>query len=83
MIKNDLVSFLESRSPLDYHILTPLVTFISLCASFEDDLIHSWGTLSLEDIDHLIIMKFSVSSTPKRGEITGQSDPKNTSVHGN
>ena len=60
MIKNDLVSLLESRSPLDYAILTPLVSFISLCASFEADLINSWGTLTLTDIDHVSIMISSV-----------------------
>ena len=46
--------------PLDYPILTPLVSFISLCASFEADLIHSLGTLTLTDIDHVSIMKSSV-----------------------
>ena len=76
MIKKDLVSSLESRSPLDYPILTPLVLFISLCALFEADLNHSLGTLTLIDIDYVIIMKSSVSPTPKRGGITGQSDPK-------
>ena len=57
MIKNDLVSLLESGSPLDYPILTPSVSFISLFASFEADLIHSLGTLTLTDIDHVSIMK--------------------------
>ena len=47
---------------------------ISLCASFEDGLIYSLGTLTLTDIDHVSIMKSSVSPTPKRGGITGQSD---------
>ena len=74
---------LNYSSPLDYPILTPLVTFISLCASFEAGLIHSLGTLTLADIDHVSIMKSSVSSTPRRGGITGQSDPKHASVHGN
>ena len=83
MIKNDLVSLLKSISPLDYSILTPLVSFISLCASLEADPIHSLGTLTLIDIDHVSIMKFSVSPTPKRGGITGQSDPKHASVYGN
>ena len=77
------MSLPESRSPLDYPILTPLVSFITLCASFEADLIHSWGTLTLTDIDHVSIMKSSVSLTPKRGGITGQSDPKHASVHRN
>ena len=57
MIKNDLMSLLESNSPLDYPILTPLVSFISLYASFEAGLIHSMGTLTLTDIDHVRIMK--------------------------
>ena len=83
MIKNDLVSLLKSSLPLGYPILTPLVSFISLCASFEASLIHSLGTLNLTDIDHVIIMKSNVSPTPKRGGITGQSDPKHDSIHGN
>ena len=83
MIKNNLVLLLESNSPLDYPILTPLVSFISLCASFEVALIHSLGTLTLTDIDHMKIMKSSVSPTPKRGGITVQGDPKHASVHGN
>ena len=83
MIKNDLMSLLESGSPHYYPILTPLVSFILLCSSFEADLIHSWGTLNLTDIDHVSTMKSSVSPTPKRGGITGQSDPKHASVHGN
>ena len=72
MIKNDLVSLLKSSSPLDYPILTPLVSFISLCASFEADLIHSLGTLTLTDIDHVSIMKSSVYPTLKRGGITAK-----------
>ena len=68
------MSLPESSSPLDYPILTPSVSFISLYASFEVGLTHSLGTLTLTDIDHLSIMKYSVSFTPKRGEITGQSD---------
>ena len=83
MIKNDLVSLLKSTSHIDYHILTPLVSFISLCASFEANLIHSWGTLTLTDIDHVSIMKSNVSPTPEKGGITVQSDPKHASVHGN
>ena len=83
MIKNDLVSLLKSISPLDYPIPTPLVSFISLCASFEADLIHSLGTLTLTNINHVNIMKSNVSPTPKRGGITGKSDPKHASVHGN
>ena len=77
MTKNDLMSLLESNSPLDYPILPPLVSFISLCASFEAVRIHSLGILTLTNIDHMSIMKSSVSLTPKRGGITGQSDPKN------
>ena len=65
MIKNDKVPLLKSSSPLDYPILTPLVSFILLCASFEASLIHSWGTLMLTDIDHVSIMKSSVPPTQK------------------
>ena len=83
MDKNDLVLLLTSRSPRDYPILTPLVSFISLCASFKADLIHSQGTLTLTDIDHVSIMKSDDSPTPKRGGITGQSDPKHVRVHEN
>ena len=84
MTKNNLVSLLKSSSPLDYPILTPLVSFFSLCTSFEADLIiHSLGTLTLTDIDHVSIMKSSVSLTLKRGGITGQSDPQQASVDGN
>ena len=71
------MSLPESSSSLDYPILTPLVSFISLCASFKAGLIHSLGTLSLSNIDHVSIMKSSVSPTPKRGGIIGQSDPIN------
>ena len=61
------MSLLESNSPFDYPILTLLVSFISLCASFEASLIHSWGTLTLTDIDHVSIMKSSVA--PHRKEV--------------
>ena len=64
------MSFLELSSPLNYHILTPSVSCISLYASFEDGLIHSLGTLTLTDIDYVSIMKPSVSPTLKRGRIT-------------
>ena len=47
----------------------------------EADLIDLLGTLTLTDIDHVSIMKSSVSSTPKTGAITGQSDLKYASVH--
>ena len=57
-----------SSSPVDYPTLTPLVSFISLCASFEAGLIHSLGTLTLTDIDHVSIMKSSVSPTMKEVE---------------
>ena len=75
MTKNDLMSLLESNSPLDYPIQTPSVSFISLYDPFEAGLIHSLGTLTLTDIDHVSIMKSNVYPTPKRGGITGQSDP--------
>ena len=60
MINNNLVSLLESSSPLDYPILTPLVSFISFGASFEIGLIYSFDTLTLTDTDDVSIMKFSV-----------------------
>ena len=84
MTKNDLMSLLESNSPLDYPILTHLVSFISLCASFEADLIYSLGTSTLTDIDDVSIMKSSVMRphTEKSG-ITDKSDPKYASVRGN
>ena len=69
------MSLPESRSPLDYRILTPSISFISLYDSFEAGVIHSLGTLTLTDIDHVSIMKFNVSPTPKRGENIDQSDP--------
>ena len=75
MSKNNLVSLLKSISALDYPILTPLGSFISLYASFEAGLIHPLGTLTLTDIYHVSIMKSSVSPTPKRGGITIKSDP--------
>ena len=61
------MSLPESSSPLDYPILKPSVLFISLYDSFEADLIHSLGTLTLTDIDNVSIMKSSVSPTPKIG----------------
>ena len=68
MIKNDLVSLFTSRSPFDSSILTYLVSFISLCASFEVSLILSLGNLTLTNIDHVSIMKFSVFPTLKEVE---------------
>lgn len=68
------MSLPESSSPLDYPILAPSVSFISLYDSFKVDLNNSLETLTLTDIDHVSIIKFSVSPTPKRGGITGQSD---------
>ena len=68
MIKNELVSLLKAISHVDYPILTPSVSFISLYDSFEAGLIHSLGTLTLTDIDHVSIMKSSVSPTPKEVE---------------
>ena len=44
------MSLPKSSSPLDYPILTPSVSFISLYDSFEAGLIHSLGTLTLTDI---------------------------------
>ena len=84
MIKNNLMLLPESSSPLDYPILTSSVSFISLYTSFESSLIHSLGTLTITDIDHVSIMKSRVMKpTEKRGGITSQSDPKHASVHSN
>ena len=83
MIKNYILSLRKSSSPLYYPILTTLVSFISLCASFEVGLINSWGTLTLTNIDQVSIMKSIVSPTQKKGGITDKSDPKHASVHGN
>ena len=83
MIKNNLVSLLESSSAFDNPILTPLVLVISLCALFKVVLIYSLETLSLIDIDHVRIMKSSVSPTLKRGGVTVQCVPKHDRVHGN
>ena len=74
--KDDLVSLLESSSPLDYPIHTPLVSFISQCTLHEAGLILSLRTLTLTYIDHVISMKSSVYPTLKRGGITGQSETK-------
>ena len=74
MIRNNLISLPESISALDYPILTSSVSFISLYDSLEAGLIHSLGTLTLTDIDHVSVMKSSVSPTLKIGGITGQSD---------
>ena len=68
------MSLPEFSSYFDYPILTPSVSFISLYDSLEAGLIHSLGTLTLTNIDHVSIMKSSVSPTPKRDGITGQSD---------
>ena len=76
MTKNELMSLLESISPLDYPILIPLVSFVSLCASSEAGLIHSMGTLTLTDIDHVSIIKSSVFPTPRSGGVTGQGETK-------
>ena len=83
MIRNNLISLAESSSPLDYPILTPSVSFISLYDPFEADLIHLLGTLTLTDIDHVRIMKSSVSPTQITGGITVQSDTKHARVHEN
>ena len=60
MTKNALMSLPQFNSPLDYHMLKPLVSLVALCASFEADLIHTFGTLTLTDIDHVSIMTSSV-----------------------
>ena len=76
MTKNNQASLLKSSLPLDYPILTPLVSFIYLCSLFLVDLILSLGAFNLTDIDQVSIMKYSVCHTPKRGGIIDQSDPK-------
>ena len=81
MIKNDLVSLLKSISPLNHPILTPLISFILLCASFEAGLIHSLGILTLTNINHVSIMISSVFLTTKKDGIIGQIDPKHASVY--
>ena len=68
------MSLPESSSPLDYPILEPSISFISLYDSFKAGLIHSLGTLTLTDIDHVSTIKSSVSPTPKIGGIPGQSE---------
>ena len=68
MIKNDLVLLFESRSPLDYPILTPLVSLISLCALFEAGLILSLRTLTLTEIDCVSIIESSVTTHRKQVE---------------
>ena len=47
MTKNNIVSLLKSSLPLDYPILTPLLSFISLCALLEAGLILPLETLTL------------------------------------
>ena len=69
MIKNDLVSLLKSSSPLDYPVLEPLVSFILLCISVETDLIHSLGTLTLTNIDHVNILAYMGIEHPHRKEV--------------
>ena len=66
MTKNDLISLLESNSPLDYLILTPLASFVSLCALFEGGLNHSLETLTLTDIDHVSILNSSVMKPQRK-----------------
>ena len=84
MTKNEIMSLLDSNSPLNYPLLIPLLSFVSLCASFEVGLIHSLGTLTLINIDHVRIMKSSVIKPhTKIGGIIDQSDPKHASVYGN
>ena len=84
MTKNDLMQLIESNSPLDYPSLSPLVSFVSLCASFDVGLIHSLGTLTLTDIDHFSISKSSVVKphTKKRWNHR-PTNPKHARVHGN
>ena len=67
--------YLNLISPPDCHAQTPSVSFINYLSYFEADLIISLEILTLTDIDHVSIMKSSVCPTPKRGGITGQSDP--------
>ena len=57
--KTDLMSLLEYNLICDYPMLTPLLSFITLCALFEAGIVNSLGTLSLIDIVHVSIMKSS------------------------
>ena len=68
MTKNDPVSLSESSSSLDYPILTPLVSLISLCALFEAGLILSLRTLTLTEIDCVSIIESSVTTHRKEVE---------------
>ena len=70
MTKNDLMSLVESSSPLDYPIEKPLVSFISLYFIL-------FRTSTSIDIDHLSIMKSGVFPTLKRGGGIGQGETKN------
>ena len=85
MTKNNLISFLRSTWPLDYPILTPLVLLFLLCPSFKDNLIHSVGTLTLTDIDHMSIMNSSVMKphTEMRLNHRPKWPKKKTRIHGN
>ena len=78
------MSLPESSSPLDYPILTPSVSIISLYDSFEAGLIHSLGTLTLTDIDHVSIIKSSVAPHKKTVESLAKVTQKeHASVHRN
>ena len=66
-----------------YSYLTLLGFHHFIMCIIEASLIHSLETLTLTDIDHVSIRKYSVSPTQKRGGITRQIDPKHASVHGN
>ena len=63
------MSLPESSSPLDYPILTPSISFISLYDSFEVGLIHSLGTLTLTNIDHVNILAYMGIEHPHRKEV--------------
>ena len=77
----NLVSFLESTSPLDYPIQAPLVLCISLCTLLQDGLILSSGSLTFSEIDCVCSMKCTVYSHLKGVESPAKFKPKHTRVY--
>ena len=64
------MSLPESSSPLDYPILTPSVSFISLCDSFEAGLIHSFiGNFNLNRHRSCKHHEIQCHETPHRKEV--------------
>ena len=75
------MSLHQSSSLFNYLTQKTLVWFILLCALQEADLILSLGTLTLNNIDHVSIMKSIVYPTPRIGCIADQSEQKHASVY--